>query len=86
MQTRTRRAALAGLLLHTIAVLWLWARWDPGLRGAWMIWVDLPLSLLWVGLSGGALLAVSLVVGGLWWGALSAGLTLAIGRLTASRR
>ncbi len=86
MSTKLRRALGAGFLLHALAALWIWIRWDPGLRGAWLVWVDLPWSLLWVQAAGWKLLALSLVLGGCWWAVLSAGLTFAIGRLTTSSR
>ncbi len=86
MQTKTRRALIAGFVLHGLAVMWIWIRWDPGLRGTWLVWVDLPWSLLWVQLTGWKLIASSLLLGGCWWAALTAALTLAVGRLTAGAK
>ncbi len=83
MPSKTRRALVAGFVLHSLAVLWLWIRWDPGFRGTWLVWVDLPWSLLWVQLTGWKLIALSLTLGGGWWAMLSVGLNLVVGRLTA---
>ena len=77
---------VVGFLVHTAAVLWIWLRWGPGLRGTWLVWIDLPWSLIFVQLSGVWLLVLSLFVGGAWWATLTAGLTYAIGRLTSRRR
>jgi hypothetical protein len=84
MPPKSRRALAAGLLLHTLAVLWIWYRWGLPLRDTWVLWIDLPWSLLWVHVAGGRLLWLSLVAGGLWWALVSLALTLAIGRITAS--
>lgn len=79
-----RRAALGAAVLHTLAVLWIWSTWEVGLRSGWLVWMDLPVSLLFVEARGLALLAASLVLGGLWWACvgalLSAAVALVVGR------
>jgi hypothetical protein len=47
--------------------------------------MDLPLSFAWAGARGGGFLVASLVVGGLWWALVAAGLALAVGRLVRGR-
>ena len=59
-----KRAFLAGFVLHSIALAWLWSRYSEGARGGLLVWMDLPWSLAYLGRSGGALLA---------WSARSAG-------------
>lgn len=76
----------AGFFLHAVAVLILWRGWEPGLRGLWLTWVDLPLSWLWAGAPDRAILAWSLTLGGLYWGMLAAVLTWLVGRSTLGRR
>jgi hypothetical protein len=76
-----RGAAMSGtasLLLHTVAVLWVW-RGGFG-RGGMLAWIDFPSSLAYLTLRGGAKLAWSLGIGGLQWGAVAAGLSLLVGR------
>ncbi|HEX4952610.1 MAG TPA: hypothetical protein VF017_04345 [Thermoanaerobaculia bacterium] len=78
-------AFLLGFLLHSVVVATVWLRWGAGLKSVLLVWMDAPWSLLWLGAPTGRLLALSLVVGGLWWGALTSLLTFAFGRLTAAR-
>lgn len=59
--------AVIAAALHTLAVLWTWIAWVPGMRGTWLVWLDLPVSLLYMHLVGGSLLARSLLLGGLQW-------------------
>ena len=79
-----RRGALAGLALHTLSLLWLWFQWDTALRRTVLVWLDIPVSLLYLGLGAKSLLATALIVGGLQWAAIGAGLVALVGR--ASRR
>ena len=80
-----RRGALAGFTLHTVSLLWLWFQWDTALRRTLLVWLDIPVSLIYLGLGGAkSLLATALVLGGLLWAAIGAGLVALIGR--ASRR
>lgn len=80
-----RSAARWAFVLHTLAALWLWLRWGQGVRGGVLFWMDLPLSFVWAGATGGRLLATTLLLGGAWWALLAAGLTTAIGRITRGR-
>ena len=73
MRNAIRHAALAAFLIHALAVLWIWQTWDPFGASNLLIWMSLPASLAFLGASGYALLALSLVIGGLEW-ALLAGL------------
>ncbi len=71
-------ALAATFLLHIFAVLWVW-RGGFG-RSGLLAWMDFPSSLAYLRLRGGAMLACSLALGGLQWGAVGAGLSLLIGR------
>lgn len=87
MKTSRRAAAGAaaiGLLLHTLAVLWVWRQWDVFGRGNVIAWLDLPGSFGYMHLDGGQLLFWSLLAGGLQWAAVAALLALLVGR--AARR
>lgn len=79
-----RRGALAGFAIHTLSLLWLWFQWDTALRRTLLVWLDIPVSLLYLGLGAKILLTAALVLGGLQWAAIGAGLALLVGR--ASRR
>lgn len=81
-----KRAALGAAVLHTLAVLWFWATWEVGLRSGWLVWMDLPVSLLYVGARGTALLAASLILGGLWWATLGALLSAAVAVVVGRRQ
>jgi hypothetical protein len=82
----TRRGVVAGFLLHALAAAWVFAHWGPGLRGGVLAWMDFPVSLGYLGLSGTPLLVASLLVGGAWWGLLGAVLSRALGAVVAPRR
>ena len=75
-----RRGALAGFGLHTLSLLWLWFQWDTALRRTVLVWLDIPVSLIYLGLSAKSLLATALILGGLQWAAIGAGLVLLVGR------
>lgn len=81
-----KRAAFGAAVLHTLAVLWFWATWEVGLRSGWLVWMDLPVSLLYVGARGKALLLASLILGGLWWATLGALLSAAVAVVVGRRR
>lgn len=78
------RAFVAGFVLHTLA-LYSGLGWGAGSRGLVLVWMDFPLSLLWLQADSDRMFWLSLVFGGLWWGVLTALLSRAIGRLTAGR-
>lgn len=84
-----RRAAwhglVAGFFLHTLAALWIWATWDPGIRASWLVWIDFPSALAYLGATGPRLLVASLLVGGLQWALLAALVTMLVGRLSVTR-
>lgn len=77
---------IAGFGLHTLAVASLWKGWSPGSRSAWLVYMDLPLSLLWADLPGREVLWASLLAGGLWWGLLTLFLVYITGRWIAGGR
>jgi hypothetical protein len=77
--------AVLALLLHTLAVLWIWRTWGLGLRGGWLVWMDLPVSLFYLGARDGALLAASLVLGGIQWAVAGALLSKLIAAVTRAR-
>ena len=72
--------------LHTLAVIWTWWAWSPGARGSWLVWLDLPVSLVYLDRVGSAILPWSLVAGGLQWAATGALLAWAVGRAAKRRR
>jgi hypothetical protein len=76
-------AAAGSLLLHGAAVLWVWHSGGFGRVGV-LAWIDFPSSLAYLRPRGGAKLAWSLLLGGMQWAVLGAGLSLLFGR--AARR
>ncbi len=72
-------AFLAGLVLHTLAALLVWRSYGTLGRGGRLIWVDFPVSLAYLQLTGRSLLTASLLAGGLQWGAITALLTYWLG-------
>jgi len=80
-----REAALWAFGLHAVFATWIWLRWGGGVRGGLLFWMDFPLSLAYAGLQGRLFLAASLALGGAWWAAVAAGLTLAVGRVARGR-
>jgi hypothetical protein len=80
-----RGGLAAGLLLHTVAVGVVWRGWELGMRSVVLVWMDFPVSLLYLGFAGHHLLAWSLAAGGLWWAFLGALLSHWVGRLSARR-
>jgi hypothetical protein len=82
----TRRGVVAGFLLHAVAAAWVFAHWGPGLRGGVLAWMDFPVSLAYLGLTGRALLTASLIVGGVWWALLGALFSRALGAVVGPRR
>jgi hypothetical protein len=78
-------AALAALL-HTLAVLWTWSHHGPGVRGSWLVWLDLPVSLLYLHLVGKSLLPWSLLAGGLQWAGTGALVAWWVGRMVSPGR
>ena len=73
-------ASVGSILLHAVAVLWVWHSWGGFGRGGVLAWIDFPSSLAYLRLRGGAKLTWSLLIGGLQWGVLGAGLSLLVGR------
>lgn len=85
----SRRAVLAaviiGVLLHTVTALSVWRSWDYFGRANIIVWMDLPVSLIYLDREGTEMLAWSLTVGGLQWAAIAALLTLWVGSTTHQR-
>jgi len=75
-----RRGALAGFVLHTVCLLWLWYQWETALRRTFLVWLDIPISLLYLALGTQGLLATALILGGLQWALIGAGLAALVGR------
>lgn len=67
-RTSTRWAFGAGLVLHSLVVVWVWTTWETGLRGGVLVWIDLPASLAYLATAGVSLLWWSLLLGGVEWG------------------
>ncbi|HVG06682.1 MAG TPA: hypothetical protein VNM67_03185 [Thermoanaerobaculia bacterium] len=86
----SRRAVLAaviiGVILHTLTALSVWNSWDYFGRANIVVWMDFPTSLAYLDLEGEAMLAWSLVAGGLQWAAIAALLTIWVGVTTHRRR
>ncbi len=80
--------ALIALVLHTLAVLWTWFAWsgNPGSRGWWLVFTDLPVSLLYGHLTHSSLLVWSLLIGGLQWCLTGALVALAVWHFAAYRK
>ena len=78
-------AAVGAAVLHTLAVAWIWATWAVALRSGLLVWMDLPVSLLYAEAQGRGLLAASLLAGGLWWACVGALLSAAVA-IVVSRR
>jgi hypothetical protein len=78
-------AAAAGALLHTLTVLWAWETWGAFGRANVLVWMDFPVSLFYLSLEGGRMLAWSLIAGGLQWALWAALLAWIVGR-SARRR
>jgi hypothetical protein len=80
MRRAVRHAAVATFCLHAVVALLAWATWSRFGRGNLFVWMDFPASLAFLQLTGGSLLAASLLLGGLQWAALGALLTYLLGR------
>jgi hypothetical protein len=80
-QRASRHGAIAGLLLHSAAVLLGWSTWELGQRGLVLTWMDFPSSLLYLGFADGRILLWSLLLGGLQWALVGAVLSYGVGRL-----
>jgi hypothetical protein len=81
-----RRVFVVALFAHSAFALWAWGSGEPGWRSTKLVWMDLPVSLLYLHAQDRAVLLGSLVLGGLQWGLLAAGATLALGYLAERRR
>jgi hypothetical protein len=84
------RAALAalilGFLLHAAIALLVWWTWGYFGRGNVLAWIDFPVSLAFLHLDDTPLLLWSLLAGGLQWGAITALLSLWLGKTVRGRR
>jgi hypothetical protein len=79
-------AVIIGVILHTLTALSVWSSWDYFGRANIVVWMDFPTSLAYLDLEGEAMLAWSLVAGGLQWAAIAALLTIWVGVTTHRRR
>ncbi|HEX3131412.1 MAG TPA: hypothetical protein VH394_29005 [Thermoanaerobaculia bacterium] len=79
-------AAILGAVLHTLTALSVWRSWDYFGRANLLTWMDFPVSLGFLDLDGGRMLAWSLVAGGLQWAAIAALLTLWLGSTLHRRK
>ena len=86
----SRRAVLAaviiGVILHTATALWVWGEWGYFGRANFLVWMDFPVSLVFLELEGDSMLAWSLIAGGLQWAAIAGLLTLWVGSTTHRRQ
>jgi hypothetical protein len=80
MRRALRHAAVAVFGLHVMIALLAWSTWSRFGRGNVLVWMDFPTSLAFLQLTGGKLLAASLLLGGLQWAAAGALLTYLLGR------
>jgi len=74
-------AAIAGALLHLVAVALVWRRHGSGTGGLVVFWMDFPVSLAYAGLAGRAYWLASAIAGTALWAGAAAMLTLLVGRL-----
>ena len=74
-----RRAFLVVFVIHTGLALWAWSSGQPGLRTASLVWIDLPVSLIYLHAPENRVLIGSLLLGGIQWGLLAAAATLILG-------
>lgn len=81
-----RTALIAGILLHTVTALGVWATWGEFGRGNLLAWIDFPASLAFMHLDGPPLLFWSLLAGGLQWAVIAALLSFFLGRAARDRR
>ena len=80
MRRALRHAAIAAFCLHgAVALLasWTWSRFG---RGNLLVGMDFPVSLFFLGQTGGRLVLASLLLGGLQWAAFGAFLAWIVGR------
>src|SRR5712691_8858208 len=75
MRRALRHAAVVVFCLHVVIALLAWSTWSRFGRGNILVWMDFPSSLAFLQLTGGKLLAASLLLGGLQWAAAGALLT-----------
>jgi hypothetical protein len=80
-----RNASIAAVLIHTIIALSVWHNWGEFGRGTVLFWMDFPVSLLYSHLDDPEFLAGSLLLGGVQWALLAAGLTYLLGRSVRDR-
>ncbi|HZF14011.1 MAG TPA: hypothetical protein VFE33_34895 [Thermoanaerobaculia bacterium] len=80
MRRALRHAAIVVFCLHVVIALFAWRSWGRFGRGNILVWMDFPASLAFLQLTGGKLLAASLLLGGLQWAAVGALLTYLLGR------
>ncbi len=81
-----RRVFLVALVAHSLFALWAWSSGQPGWRSTKLVWIDFPISLAFLHGQDRTVLLGSLLLGGLQWGLLAAGATLALGRLSERHR
>lgn len=88
--TGYRRAVVgafsAGVALHALAVAVTWSSKGAFVRGGIVAWMDFPVSLAYLGLTGRSLLAASLSAGGLQWGVFAALLAYWLGSSVRNQR
>ena len=77
-----RNAALAVVVLHSLTALWVWRSWGEFGRGTVLVWMDFPVSFAYLHLDDPGFLVGSLLLGGVQWAAIAAGLTYLVGRST----
>lgn len=76
-----RSAAIAGALLHALALAMVWRRHGAGTGGLVVFWMDFPVSLAYAAIEGRAYWIASLVAGGALWSAAAALFATVVGRL-----
>lgn len=73
-------AAVAAATLHTVSAFWVWRSWGYFGRANVLVWMDFPVSLLFLDWSESRFLAASLLLGGLQWAVIGALLAALLGR------
>jgi hypothetical protein len=71
---------VAAAALHTLTVVWVWHSWGYFGRANLLVWMDFPVSLLFLDWESRRMLTASLLLGGLQWALIGLGLAALVGR------
>ena len=60
-------AAVTAVVLHSLTVFWVWRSWGYLGRANLLVWMDFPVSLVFLDWESRRMLTASLLLGGLQW-------------------